>query len=68
MATFNLRRFANADALKAIQVQHLRALLAPYQAYFASRGVSLDGAPVTGLKESSAAPDGAPMVAQDGLN
>ena len=41
MATFNLRRFANVDALKTIQEKHLRALLAPHEAYFTSRGVSL---------------------------
>lgn len=43
MATVNLRRFASVDALKTIQEKHLRALLAPHEAYFRSRGVSLGG-------------------------
>ena len=50
MATFNLRRFASVDALKTIQEKHLRSLLAPYEGYFTSRGVSLGGVPA-GVRE-----------------
>lgn len=67
MATFHLRRFANVDALKTIQEQHLRLLLAPYQAYFASRGVNLDGVPAGGTEHASASPDGATSE-RDGLD
>lgn len=41
MATFNLRRFAHADGLKAIARKHLLALLNPHKAYFDGRGVAL---------------------------
>ncbi len=67
MATFHLRRFANVDALKTIQEPHLRRLLAPYQAYFTARGVTLDGAPTGGTTRASAAPRGTTQE-QDGLD
>jgi len=41
MATYDLRRFAHADSLKAIGVQHLLALLNPYKPYFDGRGLML---------------------------
>ena len=41
MATFNLRRFAHPDGLKAIAPQHLLAFLEPHQAYFDGRGLKL---------------------------
>ena len=43
MPTFDIKRFADADALKRMQQSHLVALLRPYQAYFAQRGLALDG-------------------------
>ena len=41
MATYNLRRFAHPDGLKAIAPKHLLAFLEPHRAYFASRGLRL---------------------------
>ena len=44
MATFKLRRFASADALKRIRPRILRTLLAPHAPYFAERGIHVNGA------------------------
>jgi hypothetical protein len=41
MATYNLRRFAHADGLKAIAREHLLAILKPHKSYFDSRGLTL---------------------------
>lgn len=41
MATYNLRRFAHADGLKAIAREHLLALLKPHKPYFDGRGLTL---------------------------
>ena len=41
MATYNLRRFAHAEGLKAIGREHLLALLKPHKSYFDSRGFTL---------------------------
>ena len=41
MATYNLRRFAHPDGLKAITPDHLLALLKPHESYFESRGFTL---------------------------
>ena len=41
MATYNLRRFAHADGLKAIAREHLLALLKPHKSYFDGRGLTL---------------------------
>lgn len=41
MATYNLRRFAHAEGLKAIAREHLLALLKPHKSYFDSRGLTL---------------------------
>ncbi len=41
MATYNLRRFAQPDGLKAITPPHLMKFLKPHFPYFRSRGVSL---------------------------
>lgn len=41
MATYNLRRFAHAEDLKAIGREHLLALLKPHRSYFDSRGLTL---------------------------
>ena len=41
MATYNLRRFAHADGLKAIARGNLLALLNPYETYFDGRGLTL---------------------------
>jgi len=41
MATYNLRRFAHADGLKAIAREHLLALLKPHKSYFDDRGLTL---------------------------
>jgi hypothetical protein len=41
MATYNLRRFAHADGLKAIAHEHLLALLNPHKPYFDGRGLTL---------------------------
>jgi len=41
MATYNLRRFAHADGLKAIAREHLLALLNPHKPYFDGRGLTL---------------------------
>ena len=41
MATYNLRRFSEPDALKAIGPGHLTALLNPFCEYLAERGVAL---------------------------
>ncbi len=41
MATYNLRRFSDADALKRVSPQHLLELLLPHKDFFAGRGVIL---------------------------
>ena len=41
MATYNLRRFAYADGLKAIAREHLLALLKPHKPHFDGRGLTL---------------------------
>jgi len=41
MATYNLRRFAHPEGLKAITPKHLLALLKPHESYFDSRGIVL---------------------------
>jgi hypothetical protein len=41
MATYNLRRFAHVDGLKAIARKNLLALLKPHKSYFESRGLTL---------------------------
>ncbi len=41
MATYDLRRFAHADSLKAIGIEHLLALLNPHKPYFEGRGLVL---------------------------
>jgi len=41
MATYNLRRFAHADGLKAIARKHLLALLKPHKSYFDSRAKNI---------------------------
>lgn len=41
MATYNLRRFAHAEGLKAIGREHLLALLKPHKSYLDSRGFTL---------------------------
>jgi hypothetical protein len=41
MSTYNLRRFAHADSLKAIGVKNLLGLLHPYKSYFEGRGLVL---------------------------
>ena len=49
MPTYNLRRFADPDALKRMQKQYLLDLLLPHGAYFAGRGLTLsstDGAEI----------------------
>ena len=43
MATYNLRRFSHADALKTIGHTHLLALLSPHRGYLSARGVGLPG-------------------------
>ncbi|MBW2619542.1 MAG: hypothetical protein JRC92_11770 [Deltaproteobacteria bacterium] len=48
MATYNLRRFSNPDALKAIGRKHLSALLGPYCDFLSARGVELPAPPETG--------------------
>ena len=48
MATYNLRRFSNPDALKAIGRKHLSALLGPYRDFLSARGVELPAPPETG--------------------
>ena len=45
MATYDLRRFAHADSLKAIGVEHLLTLLNPYKPYFEARGLMLPSSP-----------------------
>ena len=47
MATFNHRRFANPDALKAIHPQHLLEMLQPHALYLAGRRFVVPGAPIT---------------------
>ena len=47
MATYHLRRFADADGLKAIAREHLLALLQPYKTYFDGRGLTLPPPSVT---------------------
>lgn len=44
MATVDLRRFANPDALKSVHPAHLRALLAPHERYLAKRRAELRAA------------------------
>ena len=49
LATYNIKRFADPDALKRMQQPYLIALLRPFDVYFARRGLSLpagDGAEV----------------------
>ena len=41
MATYNLRRFAHAEGLKAIGREHLLALLKPHKSYLDRRGFTL---------------------------
>ncbi|OGQ00336.1 MAG: hypothetical protein A2Z40_04405 [Deltaproteobacteria bacterium RBG_19FT_COMBO_60_16] len=41
MTTYNLKRFSNAEALKAIGREYLLALLIPYASYFKDRGLTL---------------------------
>ena len=41
MATYNLRRFSSVGELKAIDPEHLLALLHPHRTYFSGRGVIL---------------------------
>jgi hypothetical protein len=49
MATYNLRRFAHPDGLKAITPEHLLALLKPHEAYFESRDLMLWSPSIDGL-------------------
>ena len=49
MATFKLRRFASADALKTIQESYLLDLLSPHETYFKRRGVDLAAAKSKGM-------------------
>jgi len=46
MATYNLRRFAHADGLKAIAREHLLALLKPHKPYFDGRLFARENEPV----------------------
>jgi hypothetical protein len=41
VATYNLRRFAHADGLKAIAREQLLALVDPHKPYFDGRGLTL---------------------------
>ncbi len=41
MAIYDVKRFADPDALKRMQRTHLVALLRPFRAYFARRGMNL---------------------------
>ena len=41
MATYNLRRFAQPAALKAIAPKRLQEFLGPYRSYFDGRGLPL---------------------------
>lgn len=41
MATLNLRRFSNPEALKVVSPNHLSQLLLPFQSYFSRRGVDV---------------------------
>ena len=41
MGTLNLRRFANAGALKTIQIRYLIDLLKPYEDYLSGKGLQL---------------------------
>ena len=41
MATYDIKRFADADALKRMQQPYLVELLRPFHAYFAKRGLTL---------------------------
>ena len=45
MATYNLRRFANAASLKAIAPQHLLEFLEPYRPYLENRDLTLPTSP-----------------------
>jgi len=49
MSTFNVRRFAHPDGLKAITPEHLLALLKPYESYFNSRGIELTSSSTTAV-------------------
>jgi hypothetical protein len=49
MATFRLRRFASADALKTIQESYLLDLLSPHAKYFERRGLDLAAARSGGI-------------------
>jgi hypothetical protein len=44
MATYNLRHFSHAEALKHIAREHLIALLAPHAGFFSGRGVAIPSA------------------------
>jgi len=44
LPSYNVRRFADPDALKRMRRQHLLALLSPYGKYFAGRGLVLSSA------------------------
>lgn len=48
MATFNLRRFSDPDALKRISPRHLLDFLASHREYFTSRGVELPTTVING--------------------
>jgi hypothetical protein len=41
LATLNLRRFTDSDALKTIQIKYLIDLLKPYENYLSGRGIKL---------------------------
>jgi len=41
MGTYNLHRFSNPDALKAISPEHFLAIISSYRAFFIARGVAL---------------------------
>jgi len=62
LGTFNLRRIARPDELKAIGHEHLLALLTPYRDFFAQRKVtlppigSINGIPYNDLAEVFIAP------------
>ena len=45
MATYNLRRFSDPDALKHVAPTHLLQLLAPHAPYFSDKGVDLSVVP-----------------------
>lgn len=45
MSTFNLRRFSNAESLRAVDLQHLVAFLRPFEAFLPQRGLELPDSP-----------------------